>query len=153
MWRDRIAKAQQRLIGAGNAAPEGCVGCSTSEIDRLERECGLALPAAYRFFLQEMGKNAGTFLRGTEWTFDTLPDLQQVGRRLLRERNSESLMPAPAFVFAAHQRYQFLYFDCTEGDDPPVYHCMEGAPNVPKVYDQFSQWVLRTVVEESQLRR
>ena len=60
----------------------------------------------------------------------------------------ESFLPATAFVFVMHQGYTMLYFDCTDGDDPPVYLFTDGEPAPRKVFDKFSAWLLQCLEDE-----
>ncbi len=47
-----------------------------------------------------------------------------------------------------HQGYQFLYFDCDAGHDPPVYLFLEGEDAPRQVFDSFSQWLSQCVEDE-----
>lgn len=83
--------------------------------------------SSYKEFLRAMGKGAGMFFRGTAMF---LPDLNKglktAARELLEENQQPTQVLDDAFVFSMHQGYQFDYFYTTDGDDPPVYHYMEG---------------------------
>jgi hypothetical protein len=146
-WRDSIMEAARRMVAEGIASPDTMSGCEAAEINRLEAKVGVTLPAAYRFFLMVMGRGAGTFLVGTEWTIETLPLLQSVGLHLLEESGAESSFPDTGFVFASHQRYQFLFFDCADGEDPPVHHYMERDTTSHRVDNSFTTWLIQTVEE------
>ncbi|HHH27592.1 MAG TPA: SMI1/KNR4 family protein [Polyangiaceae bacterium] len=47
-------------------------GCSTEEVDALEKQVGHPLPAAYREFLLWMGKDKEGVFRGSDWFVNTL---------------------------------------------------------------------------------
>jgi hypothetical protein len=101
------------------------VPCSEEEVHALENQLGRALPAAYREFLLLMGQRTGGLLGGTNWLYEDLEVSQDDAVELMRRDRFPVLLPSDAFVFLMHQRYQFMFFRLTEGDDPPVYYYIE----------------------------
>ncbi|RAJ88235.1 SUKH superfamily protein [Chitinophaga dinghuensis] len=99
-------------------------GCSVSEMKRLERYFELTLPSTYVEFLYYMGKGAGSYMEGSSVFLDEIYILKPDFEELLLERGLS--LPANAFVFWAHQGYQFAFFCTDEGDNPPVYFYYEG---------------------------
>ncbi len=143
-----------RLDAAGFFAGSGPSGCSPAEIAALEAACGFALPPSYRAFLAELGRGAGTFLRGTDLFYGALAAF---GPASLRE-GVEALGPAFAlpprgFVFLSHQGYSYLWFDADGGDDPPVWVAAEGETAPQIVSPAFSAWLAGAADDEIALRR
>jgi ankyrin repeat protein len=100
------------------------VGCSEDEIDKLEQECGVQLPSAYREFLSRMGKGIGEFMVSDRWLFK-LDDLSRIARD--PEYMQYCDLPANYFVFAVRDGYYGTFFvaDGTS-DDPPVFAFTDG---------------------------
>jgi hypothetical protein len=115
--------------------------CSAFEVEELERNAGLPLPAAYRAYLLIAGRQPPSAWVGTDCTVSHLPELRGWAEDLLREGGQPSL-PPDAFVFLMHQGYQFMYFladGCS--DDPPVFYYLEGEPQVVRKFERFSDLV------------
>jgi hypothetical protein len=143
-----VASTVQRLLSSG-IADEGTVrGCSPEEIKKLEKETGLGLPERYREFLLTCGNGAGGFMVGSDWQYAKLFSLRKGAQSLLKRCKVDFDLPAGAFVFIMHQGYQFLYLDCANGDDPPVYLFIEGSDPFRRVYESFSSWFAGCVEDE-----
>lgn len=102
--------------------------CTEDEMRALETQLGIKFPGAYREFLLTMGRNAGTFLNGSDYTCEELFQLQRLARSILSADALNNALPNDAFVFLAHQGYQFAFFRTSEGDNPPVYFYTEDYP-------------------------
>lgn len=120
-------------------------GASEEEIQELEAYAGGPLPDVYKLFLKEMGHSAGKMFRGTDYS------LTQRARLRFRKRAEELLektsyrLSQTAFVFLMSQGYQFSYFHIDQGDDPSVYHFLQGNAE-PTLLDQsLSNYLLRCV--------
>ncbi len=61
--------AKHKLVEAGLAEPDSFKGCTEEEIKTLEGWCSVHLPQCYRDFLAVMGRTAGEFLVGTDYSF------------------------------------------------------------------------------------
>lgn len=154
MPKNRIQIAVRRLSQSGLASPSELCGCTNEEIANLESQSSVNLPSTFRTFLSLMGKRAGEFLVGTDWTFSQLPELKERAQGLLEECGLKTaVLPATAFVFAMHQGYQFLFFDSVAGDDPPVFLFLEGEDGPQQVFSSFSQWLLQCVDDEIEAYR
>lgn len=105
-------------------------GCSASEVKRIERYFNLTLPSVYKEFLYSMGKGAGQYMLGSSVFLNEIYILKPDFEEMLSER--ELSLPENAFVFWAHQGYQFAYFCIDEGDDPPVYFYYDGDVSIEK---------------------
>src|SRR5207253_1491716 len=64
--------AQNKLMEAGLAFPGDFRGCTEQEIVSIEDHCRVRLPASYRDFLRVMGRRAGDFLVGSDYSFPGL---------------------------------------------------------------------------------
>src|SRR5262245_51368045 len=79
--------------------------CSIGEVDRVEREAGALLPAAYKAYLLIAGLEPPTAWVGSNCTIQDLPKLFELAEHLLAE-NRQPPLPKQAFVFIMHQGYQ-----------------------------------------------
>lgn len=111
---------------------------------------GQSLPAAYKEFLAHLGRSAGSFLRGSDFTCDQLWRINREARELVRERGVD--LPRAAVVFLMHQGYQFLYFHAAEGDDPEVHRYEEGGP-LQRLGVSVSTWFLNAADDEIRIVR
>lgn len=146
--RDAVGAAVERIREVGLAAERPLQGLEETEIREVARRQGVAeLPAVYVQFLSRLGRSAGDFLRGSDFLYPDLLPLKDYARQLLEEDEAGFGLGPQHFVFLMHQGYQFLYFDATESDDPPVYLYLEGEGEPSQVADSFSAW-LETAVEE-----
>ncbi len=145
---DVVRKALTRLIEKGFAKAGEIHGCSPAEISQIAALANGALPASYRSFLQNMGRGAGSFLRGTDIFYPEVLRLRGLAEGLVRERPIPWTLTDREFVFSSHQGYQFLFFDCSKGDDPPVMYFLEGEEGPQQVSETFSEWLTRTVQDE-----
>lgn len=143
-WRPKIEWALDQIRERSQTTT---TGCSDSELRELERKQGRALPAAYLGFLRAVGGNAGEFLRGSDFLFAQLDDLQTGAQALLNDDGGPTL-PANAFVFCGHQGYQFLFFTVDDCPDPPIQYYLEGTRSFRTVTACFSDWLTDTVKEE-----
>ena len=123
------------LTAAGLASARSLRGCTEAEIGQLEAHYGISLPAAYRRFLQRMGRSAGECLGGTDWLFPDLLELREGAESLLEECEATQSLDRNDFVFAMHQGYQFLFFKCGTGPDPEVFYYLEDVASAFGVLD------------------
>lgn len=108
--------------------------CSEDEIDALEKELNVVLPAAYKEFLRRMGHGADEFLVNDHWSI-FYPSV----RRLLRDRAYESHweLPESSFVFATRLGDYYLFFIADgQDDDPPIY-CFGQGDSYKKSHDSI----------------
>jgi hypothetical protein len=131
---------RENIIANGFADDETLEGCTPAEILSIETQLGIALPDVYRTFLKEMGKCTGDFLSGIDVTYPAILSFKETAQRLLRYANASPLS-STAFVFALHQDYQFMFFDTTKGDDPPIFHYREKDVKSRQLYDSYSNWL------------
>lgn len=142
-WWSTIEMAVARLR---RGSPVPLEGASGPELTELQAWAG-NLPSAYLAFLAAVGRHSGDFLRGSDFLIERLTSLQTEARALLREDPAPAF-PDDAFVFCAHQGYQFLFFRLSEGPDPPVLHYLEGVRDFRVVAASFSAWFAQTVQDE-----
>lgn len=144
---DAVETAVERIREGGLAGERPLGGLGEAEIREVARHQGVELPAVYARFLSRLGRSAGDFLRGSDFLYPDLLPLKEYAQQLLEEDEVDFTLGEEHFVFLMHQGYQFLYFDATASDDPPVYLYLEGEGEPSRVADSFSAW-LETAVEE-----
>jgi hypothetical protein len=142
-WIAKLEPALRQIASRSS----GTAGCSDGELAAFQRDRRLELPEAYLHYLRAVGVNPGEFMRGSDLKFEELDALQSEAPLLLEEENGPSL-PENAFVFIAHQGYQFLFFRLDEGADPPIYHYLEGESDFKVVAPSFSDWLVGAVRDE-----
>lgn len=144
-----VKTAKSKLLEGGLAAQDSFKGCTEEEIESLERRFALRLPQCYRDFLAVMGRAAGDFLVGTDYSFPKMLEFRKDAEGLLRTSQADFKLPPTAFVFMFHQGYTFLFFDCHDDpDDPPVFMFTEGEKEPRKVSDSFSAWLLTAIEDD-----
>jgi hypothetical protein len=144
-----VTTARSKLLEAGLAGPESLKGCTEEEIKSLDRQFSFHLPRCYRDFLSVMGRGAGDFLVGTDYSFPKMLEFRKDAEGLLRTSQADFELPSTAFVFMFHQGYTFLFFDCHDDpDDPPVFMFTEGEREPRKVSESFSAWLLTAVEDD-----
>jgi hypothetical protein len=144
-----VNTARSKLLEAGLARPDSFKGCTEKEINSVEGRFSLRLPQCYRDFLAVMGRAAGEFLVGTDYSFPKVLDFHKDAEGLLRTSGSDFKLPPTAFVFMFHQGYTFLFFDCHDDpDDPPVFMFTEAEKEPRKISDSFSAWLLSAVEDD-----
>jgi SMI1-KNR4 cell-wall len=124
-------------------------GCSTIEVDEIEKKFMLKLPLEYREFLSVFGKETANFLSGSDFTYPRVLELRESAQRLLDETDSPYSLKETDFVFFMHQGYAFLFFTVDGSPDPPVmrYHEFEEVCQVTK---SFSEWLDLVIYEHTQ---
>lgn len=133
-----------KLVSAGFPTPPGgFVGCSDSEIADLERTFSVRLPEAYKDFLRVCGNDAGALLNFCMYQCSGLikfipPHLAELSPRFN--------LPAGNFVFVWDNDI-ILYFDTTQGNDPPVWRYDEVDNKSEQVFMSFSAWLSDHVTE------
>lgn len=126
-------------------------GCSAEQIQEIETKFQVTLPPIYKNYLAVMGQKSGDFLRGSDFWYPELLTLKEAAETLLREDHSSLKLPSTTFIFGMHQGYQFFYFDTVVGDDPPVFHYMEGE-GATQQFESFSQFLLAMLSDEIEVR-
>jgi hypothetical protein len=144
-----VREIVQLLIKNDIAAYDEIEGCSKKEIRELENYFGLLLPQLYREFLLTMGHGAGKLFRGTDIFYVSLFELRQAAEELLEDNGVDFRLPGDSFVFSMHQGYEFLYFEVSDGQDPPVYQFVEGDEAPAKQWESFSEFLLDSLVTHS----
>ncbi len=135
-----FGKVIAKLKAAGyDSAEAPFIGCTETEVEKLENHYHIKFPASYKEFLSTMGKDCGNFLLGYDYSYDVLFSLKEGSQEIIAEDPSCSFKLSPNdFVFISSQGSQFLFFDTKSGDDPPVQYFLEGEKPRQK-YDSFSQ--------------
>lgn len=146
---------------------EQLLGCTNEEIAALEEQFAVSLPATYKEFLTVMGKGAGRFERDASWKYHALKHAREEAEHLLadierirgeeeeeqdNDENADSTDASPKtlkplvplkptdFVFLCGS-YNFLYFDTTKGDNPPVQLIEESEDEPNTTFPSFTNWL------------
>lgn len=123
---------------AGFSTPAGgFVGCSDSEISDLESSFSVRLPESYKDFLRSCGKDAGSLLNFCLYQASGLIEFMKPH---LAKLSNDFSLPAGGFAFI-WDNDTILYFDTTQGDDPPVWRYDEGEKKFDQVFPSFSAWL------------
>jgi hypothetical protein len=144
---------RQRLLALPVTRPGDLEGATEDEARSLEEYAGGTLPLVYRQFLRHLGRSSGELFRGTECAIGQRSGLRlkRDAEQIARSGDPPFTLPPRAFVFLMSQGYQFSFFDAADGDDPPVYHYLEGEPRPKKLADSLSSY-LRSSVEDCERR-
>lgn len=135
-----------QCLARGWAREADIQGCPENEILNVLVRQGVSLPAAYRTFLQRMGRSAGAFMGGSDIFYPAPLSLREGAVELLAECKHSFELPEDALVFWMHQGYQFMFLRASEGDDPPVYYFLEGNAEATRLHDHFTDF-LRSEIE------
>ena len=141
----------EEMVKSELASPDEIIGCSDAEVQGIESTFELKLPSRYTQFLKKMGKCAGWLLEGSDAFYPEILTCRDTAEQLLAEEKSTFLLSKSRFVFLQHQGYQFLFFDTTCGEDPPVFRYLEGDKIPTKVADSFSEWLRSTIIAEIEI--
>lgn len=138
---------KRRLLGLPNTRPGDLEGATDEDVRGLEEYAGCRLPLAYRQFLRQLGRASGELFRGTDCAIGQPSGLRlkEAAGETLREGKSLFTLPPRAFVFLMSQGYQFSFFDADEGDDPAVYHYLEGDAGPKKLADSLTAYLRQSV--------
>jgi len=136
------------MIDCEMATPDTIEACDDDDIADIEDTYQLKLPLAYKQFLLRFGRQAGMLLHGSTIFYPDIMDNRRIADDIAEEDGFE-LKPS-CFVFIEHHGYQFLYFDTTVGDDPPVFRVIEGVEHC-QVSESFSKWMTTCVQAEAGL--
>jgi hypothetical protein len=144
-----LETAKRKLLDAGLAGPNSFAGCTEEEVQSIEARFSIRLPKCYRDFLVVMGRTAGEFLVGTDYSFPKMLEFRKGAEELIQTCQSNFKLSSTAFVFMFHQGYTFLFFDCHgDPDDPPVLMFTETGNEPREVANSFSSWLLVAVEDD-----
>lgn len=147
MATDSPKQLAQKLIASGLVPPNSLIGCTEQEIDSLETQFNVHLPASYKALLRVMGKDDGNYLSDCCWTYETLSTFVRASAAENAEMYKFKLEPS-WFVFLNRDSCFFL-FDTLAGDDPPVIRWCKDE-GFKQVWASFSSWFTDMVNEDIQ---
>lgn len=138
-----VIEELKKMLGTkGITKTNDFVGCSESEINKLEKHFNLRLPLVYKEFLREMGHKAENYQVGTNMFYDDLFKLREQFEGILDDNGNPFLLKDSIFVFSGHQGVIFHFFDTEENSvDPPVYGYCDGDENMRLIYDKYSVYL------------
>ena len=116
-------------------------GCRRDEIEHIARDQGVKLPQAYIKFLERTGCKDYLGHNGIALFYPDILGLKHEAQELLDESPGLLSLPDDALVFTMNQGFQFLFMLASEGDDPPVYHYVEGDRGAVKAYESFTEFL------------
>lgn len=128
-----------------------CEGYSTEDLDTLVGQAKMPLPECYVEFLSKMGKNA-EFLNGLTYTIDELKTIRTDAAVLAGQNIPKLFLKEDDFVFLMNQGYMFMFFNLSEGENPPVYGFAEAVnqQKFEKLCDSLSDF-LKKVFKKDRL--
>ncbi|ELZ12558.1 hypothetical protein C479_04157 [Halovivax asiaticus JCM 14624] len=134
-------QAVAHLVEHGYGPRSEIRGCTDEELDSLEEQFDLELPAAYRSCMRHIRADTNGFFRGSEFTYPAPKYQRQFAEDSLDEwEHLDFSFDHSDFVFRGLQGSAFWFFDTEAGADPPVYRYMEDEePEL--VSDTFSEWL------------
>lgn len=117
-------------------------GCSEEELESLERKYGLALPPAYRRFLELAGHASGLLFRWDHWAaaFENVSTLTAEERSRLAEGGSPPL-PPDALVICSRLAECFEFIRTELGDSSPVWCYSDFEPAPVLEYPSVEVWL------------
>lgn len=138
-----------KIIEKNLAAESDLMGCPIDDIERIKAQQGVVfLPKLYVEFLGELGEFAGLLFLGSDYNCSLLGGLKNALNFDLTVLDHSFRIPQDAFVFLAHQGYQFWYFHTAEQiEDPSVYEFYEEF-EAPKKVDEHLSDFLKDAVSE-----
>lgn len=142
-----MSDAADRIAALPFGAADKIEACNSADLRDVQSISQHRLPAAYIAFLSKMGRNAGPLFEGSEFSpaHKNKLRLRQIAERILKDSHSSFVLPDTVFVFLQHQGYQFLFFNVTDGDDPPVFLVRDNHPYPTQVSVAFSRFILDAV--------
>jgi hypothetical protein len=116
------------------------VGLSEAEIENLKVAQGVHfLPKIYLDYLRLMGKDNGGVLFRDGGVVNKTSAKDSLSRNI-SSNNYKIVLPANAFVFYNYIGENFLFFLCSENDDPAVFLFYEGFDQFFKMSASLSHW-------------
>jgi hypothetical protein len=114
--------------------------CDEFDVQDLEQQLAIRFPVAYKAFLLVAG-NGFTPFEGSHYALeDDFAELQRAGKQILQTYGKQA--PAGAFVFFVHQGFVVRLFLLNDGEDPPVFECVDGSP-IEQLSPRFSEFLMQ----------
>jgi hypothetical protein len=114
-----------------------------NDLQNMEMYFGVRLPAAVRAFPTLGGGRTYRRLPGLTTDCARLRLYRETAECLLRDSRADHRLASSDVVFWAPQDYQFFFFSCENGDDPPVFRFVEGELRPREVAPSFTEWIER----------
>jgi hypothetical protein len=140
-----MAEFAERIVKGGMARPDTIVPCAPEEVEEIRADQGVPeLPRQYQEFLLVMGRQAGDFLKGTDFFYPTVLGLGQDGRELLEENHALGLLVLGSVIIGMHQGYE-LYWIEPAGR---VHWYKEGSQSVYQSWPTLLELLVEELTEE-----
>ncbi|WP_064965755.1 SMI1/KNR4 family protein [Tenacibaculum ovolyticum] len=104
------------------------------ELNKLEKEQNLILPAIYKEFYKRCEESIPKGMVGTD-LLNKRKELKEWAFELLKEDNVNNFLTDNDYVFMIHQGYMFWYFKADGNENPDVYFYYEGSLQPSKKTD------------------
>lgn len=113
----------ERLLATGVATKETIIGCTPEEVAEVRADHDVErLPGHYEQFLLAMGKRAGELLRGTDFFYPHILELDADGRELLADNDALHLLAEGSLIIGMHQGYELYWLEAGEPSGPLVWY-------------------------------
>lgn len=113
-----------------------------SDLRNVEARLGVRLPSSVRSVYAFAGGRLLRRLPGLTADYARLRFYRETADFLLRDSKADYRLAPSDVVFWADD-YQFFFFSCEEGDNPPVHRFVEGERQPREVAASFTEWVAR----------
>lgn len=147
-----VSVAMEKLVQSGLASRGSLQGCTPEEIASIDSHFGLRLPQCYRDFLTQVGRCAGAFLVGFDYSFPKMFEFRDWAGQMIQQSGWSFSLPKIAYVFFFDPAGAFLFFHCNGDPDPPVLMFIETENDARKVFDTFSDWLLGVIQDHITIR-
>lgn len=144
---DEIQSLIRLAIEKRRATERDIFPISAVEIDRVERDQGVRLPAAYRKFLMRMGGGFGNVCSHADMFFPAMLGLRSDTEELLQFNDIDYTLKEVDVPFHMHEGYYVAWMS-GGGENPPVYSYSEAGMGVMRETDSFTDWI-RMQIESS----
>ena len=150
---ERLRVFHAVLIESGVAKLDEIVGCSEEEIRALEEKYSIELPASYRWYLSEMGKQSGRLFTHDHLDvfYSDVFGMTERRRSDIADYPEEQLiqLPQDALIIAGRLGEQFQFIRCGSSDDSPVWYFGEWDENPTQSHSSVIYW-LYTFLDEAE---
>ncbi len=118
-----VQQLVDKLIEEGLATHDSIIGCTSEEVEQLEKKYQGGLPQSFKEFLSLMGRRRGRFFAECDFAYP-FESGREVAQHLFNESGKE--LTDSVMIFLERYGCAVVFFDTKDGIDPPVYVLQEG---------------------------